>query len=295
MLGDTMADSALLSNIADSRCATCESRKSGICCDFDAGFAARFRDKSFHKKYERGTEIFSQGDRTDKIGIIASGLVKIVMITENGEENLIQLLRPGQVVGELNSARSAFSWEAAAQTEICWIARSSLGELLSDQPQVYRAYLASLERRLEEHQLWAAEMRGRNSLQRIAFWLHRANEGLCARRRQILKIDLSRRDLASLLAMTVETLCRGLQQLSERGAIRLLSPDVVEIRDEDRLCAAAGAHPDSGAPITSVAGVRPYAPAIAALNAPAPREKAAGLPRPLGRTASPSRYCENCA
>jgi len=35
--------------------------------------------------------------------------------------------------------------------------------------------------------------------------------------------------------MTVETLCRSLHQLEERGVIRLLAPDLVEVRDRPRL------------------------------------------------------------
>ena len=42
--------------------------------------------------------------------------------------------------------------------------------------------------------------------------------------------------LASLLEMTVETLCRALHLIEERGAIRLVTPDIVEVLNPRRPC-----------------------------------------------------------
>ncbi|WP_191090185.1 Crp/Fnr family transcriptional regulator [Histidinibacterium aquaticum] len=195
----------------------------------------RVRSEAKRVHYEPGDELALQGEPSERIGILSSGLVKIVMITEDGEHHLLQLLRPGQIVGDPSRSENAFSWEAATRAEVCWINRETFAAIAREHPQLCKACLTVLGDQLEEHRLWVAAMRGRNAIQRIAFWLVQQVPDCQDGRPAVLRITLPRRDLASLLDMTGETLCRGLRHLSDRGAIHLHTSDRVEIRDLVRL------------------------------------------------------------
>lgn len=216
-------------------CVTCTPRRLGLCGLLDSTSLAVLSVRSQHVRYKSGDEIALQGERSDRIGIISTGLVRVVLMTEDGEHHLLQLLKPGQIVGDPYRPENAFSWEAVISTEICWINRQTLEKLMHDHPQVHQAYLSVIARQLEDHRLWAAAMRGRNTLQRTAFWVVQQLSPVAEGSAEIIQIELSRRDLASLLDMTVETLCRSLHQLADRDAIALLAPDEIKVLNPTKL------------------------------------------------------------
>ena len=179
--------------------------------------------------YRSGEVVSMQGDRSERIGVIASGLVKLMLLAEHGSHHLLQLLKPGQIVGDPFRPENTFSWEAATRTEICWLKRPLIEKVIGEDPHVSAAYLQILANQLEEHCLWTAAMRGRNTVQRLAFWLSHQFPTSEKSGGLLLKLVLSRRDLAALLDMSVETLCRALHELANKGAIEIPKPDKLEI------------------------------------------------------------------
>lgn len=218
-----------------NQCTSCEARHIGLCGSLEETLTTLLSVRGHTVRYKPGEEIASQGERSEKIGVVASGLVKIVLITEDGENHLLQLVQPGELVGDLCQQRNVFSWEAATSSAICWINRQALEDVMQENPQLNRAYVQVIAHQLETHRLWAAAMRGRNTLQRIAFWIHQQIPINRAPDVPLIRVNLTRRDLASLLDMTVETLCRGLHQLSERKAIDLITPTKIEITNVVKL------------------------------------------------------------
>lgn len=216
---------------ASNRCNSCAARKNGFCCTLDADSLADFATRSFRTRHEQGTEISIQGEQADKIGVIASGLVKVIVITEQGDEHLLQILHTGQLVGDPDKASNRYSWEAASETVVCWMPKKSWETFLKARPDHFRAYAASMTAQLDELRDSMIRMRGRSTLQRTACWLLEQVPNATDATRPEISIVLSRRDLASLLDMTVETLCRALHQLDERGAIDLMTPDHVRVTD----------------------------------------------------------------
>jgi len=220
---------------ASEICVSCAARNHGFCGMLDGSCLGLIAGRSQPAHYKRSAEILLQGEETDRIGIVRSGLVKVVLLTEDGDHQVLQVLKPRQIVGDPCKTWNAFSWEAATAADICWIQRPTLNLIMKDHPQVYRAYLDVIARQLEEHRLWAASMRGRNTVQRIAFWIFQQVPDIRDGGAATIHIALTRRDLASLLDMTVETLCRGLYQLSDRDAIRLVTPETIEVLNNIKL------------------------------------------------------------
>ncbi len=220
---------------AEERCWGCPSLKNGFCSHLARDSLAAFAARSHRISCEQGTEIAGQGENVDRIGVIASGFVKIVMITESGEEHLLQILQPGQFVGDPKKGHTAYSWEAATQASACWISRQAWNDFLGEDQRHFQAYLATIGNQINDARHAVVRMRGRNTLQRVACWLLEQSPDQRAEKAMRIRIVLTRRDLASLLDMTVETLCRALHQLDDRKAIRLVEPDLVEVVDFTRL------------------------------------------------------------
>lgn len=196
-----------------------------------AAMAGRSRISTF----AAGEAILDQGQPSDRIGILVRGTVKVVHLTEEGDEQVLQLLSPGDMIGNPFGDESGVSWEAATEITLCSMPQVALDHIGRDNPALYRAFLSGALHELEEQRLWTAAMRGRSTLQRLAFWLGRQPVSASDHGGAIVEINLSRRDLASLLDMSVETLCRSLHQVEQRGAIDLLTPDRISVLERAML------------------------------------------------------------
>lgn len=219
----------------DAKCDDCTARQTGLCSAFDRDALLDFARRSYRETYRQGAEIAAQGEAADRIGIVASGLVKLVVLTEGGDEHVLQILRTGHLIGDPEREVNGFSSEAATETTICWMPRQTWHGFLQSHPQIFRGFLSALNRQFEELQMSVVKMRGRSTVQRLALWLVEQLPGATEGSTPQIRIVLTRRDLASLLDMTVETLCRALHQIEERGAIRLLAPDHLAVTDLGRL------------------------------------------------------------
>ena len=237
-----MSRIATIKGPAVGKCQACPARSFGPCSQFDPDSAQAIAGRSTLSRYRQGTEILSQGEPVSKVGIVVSGLVKIAMINEFGDEHVLQLLHDGELVGDPFAAECAFSWEAATDVELCWMTPAALAAMLRENPSVYRGYMGVLMQQMHEQHFSTASLRGRNTLQRLAYWLLAQTPMTSDDLKPLIRILLSRRDLASLLDMTVETLCRVLRQLDDRKAIRLLAPDLVQVTDIVRLRILAKDH-----------------------------------------------------
>jgi CRP/FNR family transcriptional regulator len=216
-------------------CHDCPAAQSGPCQWLDSILRDRLVSASVHKSFRQGETIMASGQTPAWVGIVLSGLVKISTLDEQGNEHILQLLHPGAIVGDPFGSPPPFSFDAATDTRLCLTQSSSLKEAFDRSPDSYAAHLRiAMRQQLEQHFAQLA-LRGRNSLQRVAYWISTQTPDTRTDRALSVRILLSRRDLASLLEMTVETVSRNFHQLEDRGIIRIMTPDRFEIVDVVRL------------------------------------------------------------
>lgn len=218
-----------------NRCISCPVCDIGLCSWFDDTSATEVARRARQTRFAQGSSILVQGEAMTRVGVIISGLAKVVLVDEGGGEHLLQLLHAGELVGDPFASECAFSVDAATDTELCWLSPALLITAMQQDSGAYHSQLEATTRQANELRFAQAALRGRNAQQRLANWLYLQLPEASTPKPLRLRILLSRRDLASLLDMTVETLCRVLHQIEERGAIRLISPELVEIKDRARL------------------------------------------------------------
>lgn len=184
-----------------------------------------------------------QGDVSEKIGILRSGVIKTAFMTEEGNTQVLGLLFPGDFVGRAFESDYRFSYEAATDTAVCMFNRDSFEALLMGSPMLEHEYLLSSLRQMDMMHSWACLLRGRTARERVAaYFMFSAHcEGETdtmldmSGPNPVVNMRLSRTDLASLLDMTPETFCRCLHGLADKGAVRVLAPNRIELLDMTRL------------------------------------------------------------
>lgn len=192
------------------------------------------------RPYRRDERIYGPGDRTG-LFIVHRGLVKVYRLTESGHERLIRLMFPGDFLGEtaLLADTTTDHFAVALQpSELCVIDRTRFTRLLGEHPSVAVQMLRAVSGRLGTAEEMVSALSGKSVRQRLAQQLlHLADEAGGAD----FRLPTTKRELASYLGTTAETLSRRLGALQEAGVIRLGPSRQVKVLDPQALRRVASA------------------------------------------------------
>ena len=186
--------------------------------------------------YCRGEIIYRAGDKSDSLYIVSSGRIRIYRLSESGKEQLVRILNPGEFTGELALFREGIHEayaEAMMDTNVCMITRTELQEFLMKYPTIALKILSEFSERLETSEKQTTRFATETVETRIALFLAECLEG----ENQVMEIKLpmSKKDLASYLGTTPETISRKLAEMEDKGYIRQLPQRKIEILDLDGL------------------------------------------------------------
>ncbi|HUH60006.1 MAG TPA: Crp/Fnr family transcriptional regulator [Candidimonas sp.] len=187
------------------------------------------------RSFQRGEFIHRAGDHSSQLSIVHKGRVKIYRLSESGKEQVVRVLTPGDFSGELaifsDSCHETYA-QALEPVDICFVRNSDLQALLLKHPSISLHILAELARRLAKSEQQSTSIATEPVETRIA--LHLASlveqQGSMA-----IRLPVSRKDLASYLGTTPESISRRLADFEEAGWIRQLGPRRIEILDLDAL------------------------------------------------------------
>ena len=185
------------------------------------------------KTFEKGEMIYMSGDKGDKLSVLHSGKVKITRITESGKEQVIRLIGPGEFMGEL----SLFSpmplkdnSEVLVKATVCIIDGKKLKELMKVYPTIAFKVMEELSQRLEKAENLIENISLNSVEKRLADSLiEMANENMET------SLKMSKKDFASHLGMSQETLSRKLTNFQELDIIDLIGHRKIIIKDMDAL------------------------------------------------------------
>lgn len=178
------------------------------------------------KTYEKGEIIFEAGNSSDYLYIVHRGQVKIYRLTASGKEQLIRIMEPGDFMGELSlftdETLTSFA-EAMKKTEICAIHKSDLRKLILAKPEIALKILEAFSVRMNETERTIERFSTQDAEKRLASYIIELvdddtgdSTGLGVYE---ITLPMSKRDLASYIGMTQETLSRRLSAFQENGWI----------------------------------------------------------------------------
>lgn len=185
--------------------------------------------------YKRGEIIYRAGDQADTLHIVSKGKIKIYRLSDSGKEQLVRILNPGDFTGELALFKKDFHEsfaEAMEETAVCMIKQSDLHELLLKYPSISLKILTEFSSRLEQSEKQTTRFATEKVETRLAHFLA---DCLSDDQSNELTLPMSRKDLASYLGTTPETISRKLSDLEIQGYIKQKAHRKIEIVDLDGL------------------------------------------------------------
>ncbi|VDG21287.1 Crp/Fnr family transcriptional regulator [Lactiplantibacillus mudanjiangensis] len=188
-----------------------------------------------HRHYQAGETLFSATDDLDSLMIVANGQVKVYQLAANGREQLLYLLQTGDIDGEAalfeNQQRTSYG-EALVPTDICRIRRQDFQQLMQSYPSISINVLNVFGKRLAQLEKQTTRTATESVEARLATYL---TETAASLKVSTFKLPLKKKDLATFLGTTPETISRKLTRFEQQGFITQKPGKLIQINDADQL------------------------------------------------------------
>ena len=190
--------------------------------------------------FKQGEVLFLQGQPSSSLYSLTEGMVKICSHTADGREQIVGLSTPGNLlVGlqSINDKRYAYTGIAATAVRGCKINHRTLLTRVLDRGDVALRLIAAMNAQLAHSRALMEVMGHKCAAAKIASFIllmtPKAVQGNCR-----FELPFSRMEMASLLGLSEETVCRLMANMKRSGAI-YAPRGKVEIRDWSQLHAIA--------------------------------------------------------
>lgn len=187
----------------------------------------------------RGQTLFNEGDEGDRLYVILSGKVKLTRTAMDGRENLLGVLGPSEMFGELSlfdpRPRTA-SAVAVTDAVLAGLGHDDLRPFLSSRPHVSLQLLKALAARLRRTNDVMADLVFTDVPGRVAKALLELAEKFGKEGEDGLHVhhDLTQEELAQLVGASRETVNKALAEFALRGWLRIEAKAVV-LLDVERM------------------------------------------------------------
>jgi CRP/FNR family transcriptional regulator, cyclic AMP receptor protein len=190
-------------------------------------------------KLSRGEHLFNEGDGGDRLYIVLEGKLKLTRAAADGRENLLSVLGPGEMFGELSlfdPRPRTSSASAITDATLAGLAHGALIAWLGDHPDVSIHMLRALARRLRRANDVVADLVFTDVPGRVAKNLLDLADRFGEQERDGLHVhhDLTQEELAQLVGASRETVNKALADFAARGWLQISARSVL-ILDSERL------------------------------------------------------------
>jgi CRP/FNR family transcriptional regulator, cyclic AMP receptor protein len=205
----------------------------------DEDGASALRAEMQHVDIARGERLFDEGDAGDKLYVALEGKVKLTRTAADGRENLLSVIGPGEMFGEL----SLFDPRPRTQTataltdsRLAALDHQALRDWLTGRPDMALHLLRALAQRLRRTNEVMTDLVFTDVPGRVAKALLDLADRFGVQRPDGVQVnhDLTQEELAQLVGASRETVNKALADFVGRGWIQLSAKSVLLV-DPERL------------------------------------------------------------
>ena len=214
-------------------------RKAPLFTALDDVAAASLLANMVSVKISKGSILFAEGDEGDQLYVIAEGKLKLGTSSGDGRENLLSILGPGEMFGELSlfdpGPRTSTA-TAVTDAKLLSLGQEKLLPWLAENPKVSLQLLARLAQRLRRTNEAVGDLVFSDVPGRVAKALIDLGERFGKKTDEGLFVhhDLTQEELAQLVGASRETVNKALAYFAGRNWLKLDGRAVL-ITDFERL------------------------------------------------------------
>ena len=214
-------------------------RRAPLFTALDEASAVSLRASMDSVKISKGNILFAEGDEGDHLYVILEGKLKLGTSSGDGRENLLSILGPGEMFGELSlfdpGPRTATA-TAVTDSRLLSLSNDKVIGWVTQHPNVSLQLLGRLAQRLRRSNEVLADLVFSDVPGRVAKAIMDLGNRFGVQKDDGLHVnhDLTQEELAQLVGASRETVNKALADFASRGWVRL-EPRAVVVLDLERL------------------------------------------------------------
>ena len=177
------------------------------------------------KRVTKGKVIFEEGDLATHFFAVAHGSAKVFRINEDGTESILHVQKGGDLIAEavlFGIKKYPASCSAIKESAIISIPKDGFVNLIMKNPRISIKFMAAYSHRLKEF-VDKIESLSSSVEERLSNYLLENSKEL-SKGKLVCDLNISKKDLASLLGTSPETISRMLNRFTKLGYISVLTP-----------------------------------------------------------------------
>jgi CRP-like cAMP-binding protein len=199
----------------------------------------RVKRAAAERQYPKGATILVEGEESDGLYIVVSGLIKVIKLHEDGREKTLDLIKDGDVLGEMTIVGSSLRSATAVivkQTRAIVFSGKSFQKLMLDIPALAANIIEILSERLRKANSQIEALSFMNARSRVLFNLvHMVREtGSAGEGKTAVAPRLSQSEMANLCGVSRRVVNKVFTELRRGGLIEITQKHV-RIPDVDGL------------------------------------------------------------
>jgi CRP/FNR family transcriptional regulator, polysaccharide utilization system transcription regulator len=186
---------------------------------------------------KKGEPIFEEGEVTNGIYCIKDGVCKLSKLSDNGKDQIVKLVKPGELLGQrsmISDEPANLSAVALEDMEVCFIPKSEVMQFFTQNNQFSMNVMKTICEDLKGADDHMVNMAQKTVRQRLAETLIYLEETFGKNEDGSLHIQLSREELAGMIGTATESCIRLLSELNKLDYIELTGKKIT-LLDKNKL------------------------------------------------------------
>jgi CRP-like cAMP-binding protein len=215
-------------------CHECGSRSQSLLCSLKSAELTTIDESKFHQHFKAGQNLFYAGNPASGVFCILSGTVKLEVQDDEGKTQIAQVYSKGGMIGYhalFSNDQYMSSAIAVEQTELCFIPKTTILELVKNNPELALKFLKQLSDDFRMMETRLHRVSSNSAVERIA-------EALLFLRENFQDKNWTRKEISEWASTTTETVIRTLADFETEGLIEQKGR-LINILKRDKLLAKA--------------------------------------------------------
>jgi CRP-like cAMP-binding protein len=182
------------------------------------------------KFIKKGESIFEEGDYLNGVYCIKDGVCKVSKLSENGKNQIVNLVKRGDLLGErslISEEISNLNAIALEDMEICFIPRDEIIRDLEKNPNFTMDILKTMAASLKIADNLVVDMAQKSVKQRLAETLLKLEIKFGVNDLGAIDLQLSREDIASIIGTATESCIRLLSEFKKSKFIDFQGKNII--------------------------------------------------------------------
>jgi CRP-like cAMP-binding protein len=219
-------------------CNTCEFKHSSLFNNCHSEELVSLSNTKCFNVYQKGQVIFHEGNHPQGLFCVFSGKIKVSRLGSDGKEQVIRLVKKGDVLGYrslIENAKYSASAIALDQTQACFIPLNEFNKLIDTNVKVANDLMRMLARILGDTQDKLVHLAMKPVRERLAEALLLLKSTYDEHQEEHFSIAISREDLSAIVGTAKETAIRFLSEFKEEGIVATRGSEITILRPDKLL------------------------------------------------------------